>query len=423
MYYYEGSLKPVIYNSATNALLLFDGKTWQPITNFTPSTCTNSDTNLNSCCDTLKSAFLNNDPSNQPILRAVYMDSSAPSNPVKDMLWYDTGNSLLKLYDGNNWQAVNDVSSLKTQINTLNSAFYNNDPTKSILRAVYMDSSAPSNPVADMLWFDTSNNLLKLYDGNNWQAINDTSGLKSAFYNSDPSSQPVLRAVYIDSSSPSNPVKDMLWYDTSNNILKLYDGNNWQSINDTSDLKSKIDTLNSAFISKDPSSQAILRATYVGSSAPSNPTKGTTWLDTSQSNTTIKIYDGNNWQSISGGSSSSSSSSSSNNSCKAWVNFDGTPSSPTIKASVNVSSITKNSTGDYTINFSTALSDNNYSVCFGSVMYSDNDNSVHTSIKGKSSTPLTPALKTSSSLEIAVSTTSAGAKFYDSTDVNVAIFR
>jgi len=46
---------------------------------------------------------------------------------------------------------------------------------------------------------------------------------------------------------------------------------------------------------------------------------------------------------------------------KAWVNFDGT-GTPAIRASLNVSSITDNGTGDYTINFTNALTDANYSV-------------------------------------------------------------
>ena len=45
---------------------------------------------------------------------------------------------------------------------------------------------------------------------------------------------------------------------------------------------------------------------------------------------------------------------------KAWVNFNGTTSPGTIRASFNVSSVTKNGTGDYTVNFSSALSDANY---------------------------------------------------------------
>ena len=42
--------------------------------------------------------------------------------------------------------------------------------------------------------------------------------------------------------------------------------------------------------------------------------------------------------------------------CRAWVNFNGT-GTVAIRASGNVSSITDNGTGDYTVNFATALPD------------------------------------------------------------------
>ena len=45
--------------------------------------------------------------------------------------------------------------------------------------------------------------------------------------------------------------------------------------------------------------------------------------------------------------------------CRAWVNFNGT-GTVAIRASFNVSSITDNGTGDYTVNFTTALPDSNY---------------------------------------------------------------
>ena len=45
--------------------------------------------------------------------------------------------------------------------------------------------------------------------------------------------------------------------------------------------------------------------------------------------------------------------------CRAWVNFNGT-GTVAIRASGNVSSITDNGTGDYTLNFTTALADTNY---------------------------------------------------------------
>ena len=46
--------------------------------------------------------------------------------------------------------------------------------------------------------------------------------------------------------------------------------------------------------------------------------------------------------------------------CRAWVNFNGT-GTVAIRAALNVSSITDNGTGDYMVNFTSALSDVNYS--------------------------------------------------------------
>ena len=45
--------------------------------------------------------------------------------------------------------------------------------------------------------------------------------------------------------------------------------------------------------------------------------------------------------------------------CRAWVNFNGN-GTVAIRASGNVSSITDNGTGDYTVNFTTAMPDANY---------------------------------------------------------------
>jgi hypothetical protein len=50
--------------------------------------------------------------------------------------------------------------------------------------------------------------------------------------------------------------------------------------------------------------------------------------------------------------------------CRAWVNFNGTTNTGgfcTIRASFNVTSVADNGTGDYTVNFTTAMPDANYS--------------------------------------------------------------
>jgi len=50
--------------------------------------------------------------------------------------------------------------------------------------------------------------------------------------------------------------------------------------------------------------------------------------------------------------------------CRAWVNFNGT-GTVAIRASGNVTSITDNGTGDYTVNFTTAMPDANYAASGG----------------------------------------------------------
>jgi len=58
---------------------------------------------------------------------------------------------------------------------------------------------------------------------------------------------------------------------------------------------------------------------------------------------------------------------------KAWVNFNG-GGTVAIRGSFNVSSITDNGTGDYTVNFTTAMIDSSYaaSVTYGTTLGSIN---------------------------------------------------
>jgi hypothetical protein len=56
--------------------------------------------------------------------------------------------------------------------------------------------------------------------------------------------------------------------------------------------------------------------------------------------------------------------------CRAWVNFNGT-GTVAIRASGNVSSITDNGVGDYTVNFTTAMPDVNYAPSFSGKVADD----------------------------------------------------
>ena len=59
-------------------------------------------------------------------------------------------------------------------------------------------------------------------------------------------------------------------------------------------------------------------------------------------------------------------SSSNSNTCRAWVNFNGT-GTIAINADFNVTSLTDNGTGDYTVTFTNAMPDANYAVTGSSI--------------------------------------------------------
>ena len=72
--------------------------------------------------------------------------------------------------------------------------------------------------------------------------------------------------------------------------------------------------------------------------------------------------------------------------CKAWVNFNGT-GTVAIRASYNVSSITDNGTGDYTVNYTTNMADVNY-MCSGLTGRDPGGNGVLIDARPSSTTPL-----------------------------------
>jgi hypothetical protein len=104
--------------------------------------------------------------------------------------------------------------------------------------------------------------------------------------------------------------------------------------------------------------------------------------------------------------------------CKAWVNFNGTTSPGTIRSSYNVSSVTKNGTGDYTVNFTTAMADANYS------LQSGGNNYLNGTLNDVMNVITTTSYQTSSSLRILTKRSTGGGTIddRDHSIVTIAIF-
>ena len=108
-----------------------------------------------------------------------------------------------------------------------------------------------------------------------------------------------------------------------------------------------------------------------------------------------------------------------NGSAKAWVNFNGT-GTVAIRRGFNVSSITDNGTGNYTVNFATAMADANYQVSMSSVSYFSTNASTFAYIRAGSSAT-TANQKTTTQLNVMYG--SYVSTYYDCAEMNVAILR
>jgi len=108
------------------------------------------------------------------------------------------------------------------------------------------------------------------------------------------------------------------------------------------------------------------------------------------------------------------------NAVKAWVNFNGTiTSGDSRRASFNVSSVVRNGTGDYTVNFATAMPDANYSATGSGQNISGFASAITFNNNSNGSTGLTNPTTTAFRFTI----TAAGVGPVDSAFVNVAFFR
>ena len=96
---------------------------------------------------------------------------------------------------------------------------------------------------------------------------------------------------------------------------------------------------------------------------------------------------------------------------RAWVNFDGS-GTPAIRNSGNVSSITDNGTGNFTVNFTTSMPDTQYATICSTGVYAANNTTWHDAgVNNNATGNVTVRAKNGENSDV------------DPTSVNVAVFR
>jgi len=85
--------------------------------------------------------------------------------------------------------------------------FFNENLVK--LLENFSNTSAPASPVAGQMWWDKTNNLLKVYNGTTFKTVSSSTA---------------------SASTPSSGVTGDLWWDTTNGQLKVYNGSTWTTV-------------------------------------------------------------------------------------------------------------------------------------------------------------------------------------------------
>jgi len=181
------------------------------------------------------------------------------------------------------------------------------------------------------------------------------------------------------SSEPNTTFANMLWFDTNNDLMKMRneansawvivakkDGSGWtpyrqgtalgtasvQPDNRYAHRSNNLSDLESAAAARGNLGVAALASpTFTG--VPAAPTAAAATNTTQLATTAYTRTAIPNMLNATGSAPMYA--------CRAWVNFNGT-GTVVIRASGNVSSITDNGTGDYTVNFTTAMPDANYAM-------------------------------------------------------------
>ena len=130
-----------------------------------------------------------------------FASSTEPVNPQVGQLWYNTGNSVLAVYTtAQKWEVINKDTNIEAKFDALVEKM-----SKSNAGTV-----PPLHAAAGQTWFDTTINILKVYNGTDWVSF----GFNSA-------------ASYMQ---PTNAKASDLWFDKNVDSLKVSDGTQFQRI-------------------------------------------------------------------------------------------------------------------------------------------------------------------------------------------------
>jgi hypothetical protein len=120
-----------------------------------------------------------------------FSNSTAPGAPLSGQLWWDSTNTLIKVWTGSAWKQIHSSAA---------------------------SSTAPTSPITGDLWWDTTNTLLKVWGGSSWVSIGPGTGTGTGGSGIGSSTTGVIADTIVDTGSQSHSV---LKISIANNIIAI----------------------------------------------------------------------------------------------------------------------------------------------------------------------------------------------------------
>jgi len=212
--------------------------------------------------------------------------SVAPTNPLIGDLWYDTSGTTpqAKIWNGTTWAIVDAGAAASAQL------AYTLASTR--VKAT-VASVAPSGAAKGDLWFDTSTTptAAKVFDGSAWVPADAAA---QAIANQTQTLLEQKATVTVDSVAPTSPDTGDLWYDTSTTpaAAKIWNGSAWAQ----ADSSAQAAAASASGLASQANTLAGGKAKItVSNTAPSTKATGDIWYDTATTPASAQVWNGTAW--------------------------------------------------------------------------------------------------------------------------------
>ena len=93
--------------------------------------------------------------------------TTIPSDATQGQLYYDITANELKIYNGSSWEEISKQSEIVAAIEEIIKTYVGEDTSSN--STVTLGTTEPASALAGDLFFNTTSNILRIYDGSNWK--------------------------------------------------------------------------------------------------------------------------------------------------------------------------------------------------------------------------------------------------------------